>query len=206
MRRRRPLVLKLESSPFARTGACQPRNGLPLIRTFGSQTVQRKSNEHLVTVAASSGPAMTMEVSPDYRDSKLRSGPLSSEPYSFVFSLESFSRMNASISGALGASPEQSAVLFFGDREVCRRDAAATLSRSPDCCPDLGSLCGRWAYAEFCLFSRRQEPGAWRRICLPFAPSLGAEVGRPATFLETRNSHPIAQVATAARTQSNLSG
>ncbi len=35
------------------------------------------------------------------RDSKLRSGPLSSKPYSFVFSLESFSRMNASISGAL---------------------------------------------------------------------------------------------------------
>ena len=35
------------------------------------------------------------------RDSKLRSGPLSSMPYSFVFSLESFSRMNASISGAL---------------------------------------------------------------------------------------------------------
>ena len=140
MRRRRPLVLKLESSPFARTGACQPRNGLPLIRTFGSQTVQRKSNEHLVTVAASSGPAMTMEVSPDYRDSKLRSGPLSSEPYSFVFSLESFSRMNASISGALGASPEQSAVLFFGDREVYRPDAAATLSRSPDCCSGLGSF------------------------------------------------------------------
>jgi hypothetical protein len=201
LRRRRPLVLKLESSPFARTGACQPRNGLPLIRTFGSQTVQRKSNEHLVTVAASSGPAMTMEVSPDYRDSKLRSGPLSSGPYSFVFSLESFSRMNASISGALGASPEQSAVLFFGDREVYRPDAAATLSRSPDCCSGLGSFA-----VDGHTFSRRQEPGAWRRICLPFAPSLGAEVGRPATFLETRNSHPIAQVATAARTQSNLSG
>jgi hypothetical protein len=35
------------------------------------------------------------------RDSILRSGPLSSKRYSFVFSLESFSRMNASISGAL---------------------------------------------------------------------------------------------------------
>ena len=35
------------------------------------------------------------------RDSRLRPGPHSSKPYSFVFSLESFSRMNASISGAL---------------------------------------------------------------------------------------------------------
>ena len=35
------------------------------------------------------------------RDSKLRSGSPSSKPYSFVFSLESFSRMNASISAAL---------------------------------------------------------------------------------------------------------
>jgi len=35
------------------------------------------------------------------RESKLRSGPLSSKHYSFVFSLESFSRINALISGAL---------------------------------------------------------------------------------------------------------
>ena len=55
-------------------------------------------------------------------------------------------------------------------------------------------------------FSRRQGPGACRRICLPFAPSLGAEVGRQRYFHETRNSHPIAQVATAARTQSKSIG
>src|SRR5258708_3998136 len=40
------------------------------------------------------------------------------------------------------------------------RDAAATLSRSPDCCPGLGSCAVQWAYWEFYLFSRRQEPGA----------------------------------------------
>ncbi len=67
------------------------------------------------------------------RDSKLRSGSLSSKPYSFVFSLESFSRMNASISGALArmrshCSFQDAEPLFFVERD---RKTAHAVQRDP---------------------------------------------------------------------------
>ena|ERR1700733_12950990 len=48
--------------------------------------------------------------------------------------------------------------------------------------------------------------GGRRREFVAEISSIHFKLGRPTTFHETRTSHPIEQVASAARTQSNLSG
>ena len=74
----------------------------PVHRDLGHALAGHRNTLHpAVSACSRSNRAPGRGSSPSRRDNKSRSGPLSSKPYSFAFSLESFSRMNASISGAL---------------------------------------------------------------------------------------------------------